>query len=113
RPAGSANSEGRCKTDVAVCAREARSARRRIRHRCDVHGRLPLGPLVDLPDGPGGDESPLRPGRYAPAVPGRFASRVSLSSRERKLRLFLDLYQPGPATTVVDVGVTDAPFGAG
>ena len=39
------------------------------------------------------------------------ASRVSLWSRERKLRLFLDLYRPGPATTVIDVGVTDAPFG--
>jgi SAM-dependent methyltransferase len=40
-------------------------------------------------------------------------SRVSLRSRERKLRLFLELYRPGPETTVVDVGVTDAPFGAG
>ena len=43
----------------------------------------------------------------------RVASRVSLRSRERKLRLFLDLFQPGPETTVVDVGVTDAPFGGG
>ena len=43
----------------------------------------------------------------------RVASQVSLRSRERKLRLFLDLLAPGPATTVVDVGVTDAPFGAG
>ncbi len=43
----------------------------------------------------------------------RLASRVSLRSRERKLRLFLELYRPGPDTTVVDVGVTDAPFGAG
>jgi len=41
----------------------------------------------------------------------RAASRASLRSRERKLRLFLDLYHPGPDTTVVDVGVTDAPFG--
>jgi SAM-dependent methyltransferase len=41
------------------------------------------------------------------------ASRVSLRSRERKLRLFLDLLGPGPETTVVDVGVTNAPFGAG
>jgi len=41
------------------------------------------------------------------------ASRVSLRSRERKLRLFLELYRPGPQTTVVDVGVTDAPFGGG
>src|SRR5438874_2675136 len=43
----------------------------------------------------------------------RVASRVSLRSRERKLRLFLELLRPGPQTTVVDVGVTDAPFGAG
>jgi len=35
------------------------------------------------------------------------------AERERKLQLFLDLLQPGPETTVVDVGVTDAPFGAG
>ena len=41
------------------------------------------------------------------------ASRVSLASRERKLRLFLELYRPGPETTVLDVGVTDAPFGSG
>ena len=43
----------------------------------------------------------------------RAASRVSLRSRERKLRLFLELMGPGPQTSVVDVGVTDAPFGAG
>ena len=43
----------------------------------------------------------------------RVASRVSMRSRERKLRLFLELLRPGPETTVVDVGVTDAPFGAG
>jgi SAM-dependent methyltransferase len=43
----------------------------------------------------------------------RVASRVSMRSRERKLQLFLELLQPGPETTVVDVGVTDAPFGAG
>ena len=43
----------------------------------------------------------------------RVASRVSMRSRERKLRLFLDLLRPGPETTVVDVGVNDAPFGAG
>jgi hypothetical protein len=41
----------------------------------------------------------------------RAAARVSLRSRERKLRLFLELFHPGPETTVVDVGVTDAPFG--
>ena len=43
----------------------------------------------------------------------RVASQVSLRSRERKLSLFLDLLQPGPQTTVVDVGVTDAAFGGG
>lgn len=43
----------------------------------------------------------------------RVASRVSMRSRERKLQLFLNLLQPGQETTVVDVGVTDAPFGAG
>ena len=50
---------------------------------------------------------------YAAPMLRRAASRVSLRSRERKLRLFLDLYHPGPETTVVDVGVTDAPFGGG
>jgi hypothetical protein len=43
----------------------------------------------------------------------RVATRVSMRSRRRKLQLFLDLLQPGPETTVVDVGVTDAPFGSG
>ena len=43
----------------------------------------------------------------------RVASQVSLRSRERKLQLFLDQLGPGPETTVVDVGVTDAPFGGG
>ncbi|HKU58357.1 MAG TPA: class I SAM-dependent methyltransferase [Gaiellaceae bacterium] len=43
----------------------------------------------------------------------RAASRVSLRSRERKLELFRELLQPGPETTVVDVGVTNAPFGSG
>jgi len=46
-------------------------------------------------------------------VVSRLASRVSLRSRERKLALFLELCRPGPETTVVDVGVTDAPFGNG
>lgn len=41
------------------------------------------------------------------------ASRVSLRSRERKLALFLETFAPSRETTVVDVGVTDAPFGAG
>ena len=43
----------------------------------------------------------------------RVASRVSLGSRERKLDRFLMEFPPGPETTVVDVGVTDAPFGEG
>jgi hypothetical protein len=43
----------------------------------------------------------------------RAASRVSLRSRERKLRLFVELLRPTAETTVVDVGVTDAPFGGG
>jgi SAM-dependent methyltransferase len=43
----------------------------------------------------------------------RVASEVSLRSRERKLQLFLELLAPGAETAVVDVGVTDAPFGAG
>jgi SAM-dependent methyltransferase len=43
----------------------------------------------------------------------RVASQVSLRSRERKLELFRALLSPGPETTVIDVGVTDAPFGAG
>ena len=41
----------------------------------------------------------------------RVASRVSMRSRRRKLDLLLELFQPGPETTVIDVGVTDAPFG--
>jgi methyltransferase family protein len=43
----------------------------------------------------------------------RVASRISMRSRERKLQLFLELIEPGPETTVVDVGVTNAPFGGG
>ena len=43
----------------------------------------------------------------------RVASRVSMRSRERKLQLFLELLEPGPESRVVDVGVTDAPFGGG
>jgi SAM-dependent methyltransferase len=50
---------------------------------------------------------------YGHSVLTRVASRVSLRSRERKLQLFLDLLAPGPETTVIDVGVTDAPFGGG
>jgi hypothetical protein len=50
-------------------------------------------------------------GKYAARVLRRIASRVSLRSRTRKLELFLETLRPGPETTVVDVGVTDAPFG--
>jgi SAM-dependent methyltransferase len=43
----------------------------------------------------------------------RVASRVSLRSRKRKLELFLESFEPGPASSVVDVGVTNAAFGDG
>ena len=43
----------------------------------------------------------------------RLAAEVSLRSRRQKLRLFLDHIAPTPETTVVDVGVADAPFGEG
>jgi SAM-dependent methyltransferase len=43
----------------------------------------------------------------------RVASHVSLRSRERKLELLFELLAPGPDTSVLDVGVTDAPFGGG
>jgi methyltransferase family protein len=46
-------------------------------------------------------------------VIGRAAAAVSLRSRRRKMRLFFDLIRPTPETTVVDVGVADAPFGQG
>jgi SAM-dependent methyltransferase len=41
----------------------------------------------------------------------RIASEASRRSRERKLRLFLELLGPGPSTSVVDVGVTDSGVG--
>jgi len=43
----------------------------------------------------------------------RVASQVSLRSRRRKLALFLELLEPGAGSSVVDVGVTNAPFGNG
>jgi SAM-dependent methyltransferase len=43
----------------------------------------------------------------------RVASQVSMRSRQRKLHLFRELLRPGPDTTVIDVGITDAPFGNG
>jgi ubiquinone/menaquinone biosynthesis C-methylase UbiE len=41
----------------------------------------------------------------------RVAARVSAASRRRKLELFLEVMQPTPATTVVDVGVSDGGYG--
>jgi SAM-dependent methyltransferase len=41
----------------------------------------------------------------------RLADRVSLRSRRRKFELFVATFRPGPETSVLDVGVTDAPFG--
>ena len=51
------------------------------------------------------------------AAPGTFArmklvDAVSLRSRRRKLRLFLDELRPTAATTVLDVGVDEIGFGA-
>jgi hypothetical protein len=43
----------------------------------------------------------------------RAAAAVSLRNRRRKMRLFFDFLQPTAETTVVDVGVADAPFGEG
>ena len=43
----------------------------------------------------------------------RAAAAASLRNRRRKLKLFLDFIDPTAETTVVDVGVADAPFGAG
>jgi SAM-dependent methyltransferase len=41
----------------------------------------------------------------------RLADAISLRSRRRKLRLLLDELQPGPRTTVLDVGVDEVGFG--
>jgi hypothetical protein len=41
------------------------------------------------------------------------AGRVSLASRRRKFRLFMDAFQPDAETTIVDVGVVDSGFGEG
>lgn len=42
---------------------------------------------------------------------GGVAARISLRSRQRKFRLFMEHVRPTEQTTVVDVGVADAPFG--
>ena len=44
---------------------------------------------------------------------GRAAAALSLRSRRRKMKHFFDFIQPTEETTVVDVGVADAPFGEG
>ena len=41
----------------------------------------------------------------------RLADAISLRSRRRKLALFLELLRPGPATTVLDVGVDEVSLG--
>ncbi len=43
----------------------------------------------------------------------RLADSISLRSRERKLRLFLDELHPTPETTVLDVGADELGFGEG
>ena len=43
----------------------------------------------------------------------RLADSISLRSRERKLRLFLEELRPGPTTTVLDVGADELGFGEG
>jgi SAM-dependent methyltransferase len=43
----------------------------------------------------------------------RVVDAISLRSRERKLRLFLDELQPRPETTVLDVGADELGFGEG
>jgi SAM-dependent methyltransferase len=43
----------------------------------------------------------------------RLADAISLRSRRRKLRLFLDELQPTAETTVLDVGVDELAFGEG
>ncbi len=43
----------------------------------------------------------------------RLADAISLRSRERKLRLFLDELRPTPETSVLDVGADELGFGEG
>jgi SAM-dependent methyltransferase len=43
----------------------------------------------------------------------RLADAISVRSRERKLRLFLDELQPTPQTSVLDVGADELGFGEG
>lgn len=41
------------------------------------------------------------------------AGRISLASRRKKFRLFMDAFHPDHDTTIVDVGVVDTGFGEG
>jgi hypothetical protein len=41
------------------------------------------------------------------------AGRISLASRQRKFRVFMDAFRPSAETTIVDVGVVDSGFGEG
>jgi SAM-dependent methyltransferase len=41
------------------------------------------------------------------------AGRVSLASRRKKFRIFMDAFRPDAETTIVDVGVVDSGFGEG
>ena len=41
----------------------------------------------------------------------RLAAAVSLRSRQHKYRLFMEHVKPTEETSIVDVGVADAPFG--
>jgi SAM-dependent methyltransferase len=61
--------------------------------RLDIPGRLRLAAVVGT------------------VAPMRVADAISLRSRRRKLRLFLDEVQPGPGTRVLDVGVDEIGFG--
>ncbi|MDQ2984142.1 MAG: methyltransferase domain-containing protein [Actinomycetota bacterium] len=45
-----------------------------------------------------------------PTSPSRLAARISLVNRRRKMRLFMDVMQPRPETSLVDVGVADTGF---
>jgi SAM-dependent methyltransferase len=41
------------------------------------------------------------------------ARRISLRSRQRKFRIFMEAFEPDAETTIVDVGVVDTGFGEG
>ena len=92
---GVQNREGGALDVVPLAARPARARSGRLRCRGRRLRQLPLGPV-----GASRRRGRCRP-RSACAVTlfpmvHRTAARISLRSRERKLRLFLDLFQPGP-----------------